>query len=61
MKNIYIAPSLMVIKLKPCKLLADSILLNATVPANEQTDNDGTIVNQDAKAGFYGWDESEDF
>ena len=51
----------MVIKLKPCKLLADSILLNATAPANEQTDNDDVIVNQDAKAGFYGWDESEDF
>ena len=51
----------MVIKLKPCKLLADSILLNTTAAANEEKDNDGVIINQDAKGGFYGWDDDEDF
>ena len=59
MKNKYIAPSLMVVKLKPCKILAGSILLNSTTTAIETTDNDGVILNQDAKSSMFGWDDDE--
>ena len=56
MKKEYIIPELTVVWLKPCQLLAGSLTLTNT-PANEETNEEGTIANQDAKSGIFDWDD----
>ena len=53
MKKVYNQPSIMVVHLKPCRLMEDS---HVPVSSNDFNSNTQTIG---AKGGFGGWDDEE--